>query len=90
MNNMKINNYFWRVILIANSVIILLDILLADSVLANTTEENPTKGKEMIPFYWMIFIVGSCIAVTLSYVSWRKYKGEQNKKQEQSKDKSVD
>src|SRR5699024_2206834 len=76
----KIKKYFWRVILIVNSVIISLNIMFAHPVLAKTLEENPAKGKEMIPFYWMILIVGSCIAVTLSYVSWRKYKGEQQRK----------
>lgn len=74
--------------LIAVNAVIFMDIILAESVLAKTMKENQVKSKEMIPFYWMIFIVGSCIAVTLSYVSWRKYRGEQNK--EQSKDKSVD
>ncbi len=34
---------------------------------------------DMIPFYWMVAIVGGCIAVTLTYVSWRKYKGEKKK-----------
>jgi len=89
MNNIKIKKYFWRVILIVNSVIISLNIMFAHPVLAKTLEENPAKGKEMIPFYWMILIVGSCIAVTLSYVSWRKYKGEQQRKKK-NKDKSVD
>lgn len=35
--------------------------------------------KDMLPFYWTVGIVGGCIAVTLSYVSWRKYKGEEKK-----------
>ncbi|WP_164668773.1 sporulation protein YpjB [Virgibacillus doumboii] len=34
---------------------------------------------EMAPFYWMVAIVGGCIAITLTYVSWRKYKGEKKK-----------
>lgn len=39
----------------------------------------PKKDAGMIPLYWMIIIVGGCIAFTLSYVSWRKYKGEEKK-----------
>ncbi|WP_226374312.1 sporulation protein YpjB [Virgibacillus alimentarius] len=42
----------------------------------------PKKDSEMIPFYWMIIIVGGCIAFTLSYVSWRKYKGEEKKEKD--------
>lgn len=40
-----------------------------------------TKTNEpgMIPFYWMTIIVGGCIAATLTYVSWRKYKAEKKK-----------
>lgn len=88
MGNIKIKKHIKRVILIVISIIISLNITLANPVMAKTVQDAQTKGKDMIPFYWMIFIVGSCIAVTLSYVSWRKYKGEQKK--QQNKDKSVD
>lgn len=37
---------------------------------------------DMTPFYWMIAIVGGLIAITLSYVSFRKYKGEEKKRKE--------
>lgn len=37
-----------------------------------------------IPFYWMIMLIGGIIIITLSYVSWRKYKGE--KKNSQKRD----
>ncbi|MFC4557372.1 sporulation protein YpjB [Virgibacillus kekensis] len=46
------------------------------------TEAN--TGTEMAPFYWMVIIVGGCIAATLTYVSWRKYRGE--KKKQMNKD----
>ncbi|HLS08269.1 sporulation protein YpjB [Lentibacillus sp.] len=36
----------------------------------------------MIPFYWMVGIVGGSIAITLSYVGWKKYKGEKKKETE--------
>ena len=39
----------------------------------------PKKNFDMVPFYWIIGIVGGCIAVTLSYVSWKKYKEEEKK-----------
>ncbi|MUK87282.1 hypothetical protein GMD78_02550 [Ornithinibacillus sp. L9] len=58
-----------------------------------SAESESTKGSaDMIPFYWMLFIVGGCIAITLSYVSWRKYKAEKKKDSEekQNKDKMID
>lgn len=57
-------------------------LLIFDSASAGAIESNPPdnidlpkKKSEMIPFYWMMIIVGGCITITLSYVSWRKYKG---------------
>ncbi|ALX47947.1 sporulation protein YpjB [Lentibacillus amyloliquefaciens] len=38
-----------------------------------------TENVNMIPFYWIIGIVGGSIAITLTYVSWRKYRGERKK-----------
>ncbi|SFE46107.1 Sporulation protein YpjB (SpoYpjB) [Lentibacillus persicus] len=38
-----------------------------------------TANVTMAPFYWMIGIVGGSIAITLSYVGWRKYRGERKK-----------
>ncbi|MBP1949578.1 sporulation protein YpjB [Virgibacillus litoralis] len=43
---------------------------------------SSNNNAEMMPFYWMVTIVGGCIAVTLTYVSWRKYKGEKKKQSE--------
>lgn len=38
-----------------------------------------TNHSVMVPFYWMTIIVGGCIAITLTYVSWKKYKAEKKK-----------
>jgi len=48
----------------------------------------PKKGFDMKPFFWAVGIVGGCIAITLGYVSWRKYKAEEKKSIK--KDTSVD
>ncbi|WP_231514813.1 sporulation protein YpjB [Oceanobacillus salinisoli] len=40
------------------------------------------------PFLWAVIIIGGSIGITLSYVSWRKYKGEQ--KYRKKKDKMID
>lgn len=38
---------------------------------------------DMSLFYWLITIIGGIIAITLTYVSYRKYKGEQQKKRKE-------
>ncbi|NBJ70506.1 MULTISPECIES: sporulation protein YpjB [Clostridia] len=43
------------------------------------------KG-QLFPFIWIVLLVGGCIGITLTYVSWRKYRGEKKNKQ----DKTVD
>ena len=44
---------------------------------------------ELLPLIPAIIIVGGLIILTLSYVSWRKYKGEAEKLK-RKKDKTVD
>lgn len=58
-------------------------------VYAEPNQEVVHKNVAMTPFYWVIIIVGGCIAITLTYVSWRKYKGEKKKKK-LKEDKTVD
>ena len=47
---------------------------------------------ELIPLLPALLIVGGFILITLSYVSWRKYKGEKAKagKKKDGRDKIVD
>ncbi|WP_010530806.1 sporulation protein YpjB [Lentibacillus jeotgali] len=47
-----------------------------------TFTAKAASNVNMTPFYWMVGIVGGSIAITLSYVSWRKYKGEKKKQTE--------
>lgn len=42
---------------------------------------------QFTPFFWTIAVVGGCITVTLTYVSWKKYRAEKKAK---AKDKSFD
>ncbi|GEM_PF-4161468 len=44
---------------------------------------------ELLPLIPAVIIVGGLIIITLTYVSWRKYKG-QNKKNKQKDDNLVD
>lgn len=47
---------------------------------------------ELIPLLPALLIVGGFILITLSYVSWRKYKGEKSKagNKKEGRDKIVD
>lgn len=41
----------------------------------------------IIPLYWLIFIIGGCIGLTLTYVSFKKYQAEKKGKlKDQSND----
>ncbi|GAB3802452.1 sporulation protein YpjB [Virgibacillus kimchii] len=55
---------------------------------AAESSNTAKKNFDLVPFIWTAGIVGGCIAITLSYVSWRKYRGEEKKKSRE--DKSID
>lgn len=44
-----------------------------------------TQYFDFTPLFWVIVIVGGCIVLTLTYVSYRKYKGEKKKNKEKDK-----
>ncbi len=58
----------------------------------------PAKAAQNVPeskavaeassFFWPVLLVGGCIILTLSYVSWKKYKGEKQKQADE--DKTID
>ena len=43
-------------------------------VYAHTANEQH-DATFLISYYWLILIIGGLILITLTYVSWRKYKG---------------
>lgn len=43
---------------------------------------------EASSFFWPALLVGGCIILTLSYVSWKKYRGEKHKQADE--DKTID
>ncbi|MBM7569842.1 sporulation protein YpjB [Aquibacillus albus] len=45
---------------------------------------NTNQKEDSTSFLWLIFVVGGVIMITLSYVGWKKYKGEKNKSQKQT------
>jgi H+/Cl- antiporter ClcA len=74
-------------LVIGTLIYFFMGLLLGEEVIA--IELGEKGNDEMFPFYWLIIIVGGFIACTLSYVSWRKYKGEKQKKAEDN-DISID
>lgn len=39
----------------------------------------------MVPFFSLVILIGGSIVITLSYVSWRKYKGTEYQKKMQKR-----
>ncbi|WP_175631894.1 sporulation protein YpjB [Virgibacillus siamensis] len=69
-----------------NQLCILIGIWLLFAPVSVSAEENTAilifakaNHSAMEPLFWMTIIVGGCIAITLTYVSWRKYKAEKKK-----------
>lgn len=69
------------IILVGISVILLFHALPVEALENSSPDPSPPpeKGAQKFPFYWVIAIVGGCIAITLTYVSWRKYKADEKK-----------
>lgn len=47
-----------------------------------STVMNVKTTHDMGLFYWLIAIIGGIITITLTYVGYRKYKGEEKKRKE--------
>ena len=65
-------------------IIILFSLIQINKAYANVNESAEELVGSIIPFYWMIMLIGGIIITTLSYVSWRKYIGQ--KKSEKKRD----
>lgn len=51
---------------------------------AATGKAVNSLGTDFSPLIWTVVIVGGCIVLTLSYVSWKKYKAETKEKRRKS------
>ncbi|GIO28442.1 sporulation protein YpjB [Ornithinibacillus bavariensis] len=85
MRNSKISKTIICII-IGIILYVIIDLIIGEVVNANPGGMRE-GNEEMFPFYWLILIVGGSIMSTLTYVSWRKYKGEKRAKQDQQNDK---
>ena len=70
------NQVFLLLSIILPIIIIFADFSILEVSAAVENSNAPKKNFDLVPFIWTVGIVGGCIAITLSYVSWRKYKGE--------------
>lgn len=78
-----IKTFLW--VIIGILLYFVMEMIIGEVVNANS-KVNEEGNDDMFPFYWLVFIIGGIIASTLSYVSWRKYKGEQKEKGRQDTD----
>jgi len=61
-------------------IIIFLGILKLNYTYAsNHNSESDVELAGIVPFYWLIMLIGGIILIALSYVGWRKYKGHKSK-----------
>lgn len=84
--SLKYRREKWLKAFLIATVGISLHMLLYDIVQAETPETLTNKKSDIIPFYWVVGIVGGCIALTLFYVGWRKYKGEEKEEKKDQED----
>ncbi|MBM7598373.1 formate/nitrite transporter FocA (FNT family) [Virgibacillus halotolerans] len=79
---------FFFILFIGIFIFLHTDHSIAASPTAPTSSETSTENTDLGPLLWSVLFIGGSIAITLSYVSWRKYRGEVKKGAK--KDKSVD
>lgn len=61
-------------------IIIFVSLIQINEAYANVENREDIYISSIVPFYWMIMLIGGVIMVTLSYVSWRKYRGHKKNK----------
>ncbi len=72
----------YLITLMIGVILSVLSVVKLNHTYANTINTTEYQVSTMVPFYWMIMLIGGLILITLSYVSWRKYKGTQKKKKD--------
>lgn len=75
------------------TLFVLLNVIFVDLIEARqdqTVISSTTDRLQLGTFFWMVGIVGGCIAITLTYVSWKKYKQENHRYRIKNKNQSVD
>lgn len=55
--------------------IILFSIVQLNKTYAVDQFKQEVELSNIVPFYWMILLIGGIIVIALTYVAWRKYRG---------------
>ncbi|GAA0599924.1 hypothetical protein GCM10009001_15370 [Virgibacillus siamensis] len=76
---MKHQRKFHRLCILIGILLLAAPVSVQAKETAGTLIFAKANHSSLEPLYWMTIIVGGCIAVTLTYVSWRKYKAEKKK-----------
>ena len=60
--------------------IILFSIVQLNKTYAIDRFKQEVELSSIVPFYWMILLIGGIIVIALTYVAWRKYRGHKLRK----------
>lgn len=85
----KQDKYLFRLTLLLSCFIIclILGLFLLSTeyeLIAQDGNVHPAKKQDLSRLYWVIGLIGGLIILTLSYVSWRKYKAEKKRQKKDS------
>jgi len=67
-------------VLIGIIIMVSLNYASSDQMESKETVQPLDGGLGLLPLYWIVGIVGGCIALTLTYVSWKKYRAQRRRK----------
>lgn len=65
-------------------------LFLPNIIYASNISLYPLNKSEIIPFHWMIIVLGGIIIITLTYVSWKKYNAIEKKSKKDKRNERVD
>lgn len=77
--NAFLKRLYFIIFFLFGIIIILISIFkLNESYARHESYDSQVKLASIVPFYWVIMLIGGIILIALSYVGWRKYKGEKS------------
>jgi len=74
------NKFFLFTCSVIGVILISISIVKIGGTFTKIENTNELYVSSIVPFYWMITLIGGIIMITLTYVSWRKYKGQKQQK----------
>ena len=77
---LKKHRWSFMLVLIGIIIMVSLNYASSDQMESKETVQPLDGGLGLLPLYWIVGIVGGCIALTLTYVSWKKYRAQRRRK----------